>query len=109
MGHNSKFEQPKEYKVILRNSYYDDVYFGLDEFDCKYLKIIQAKFGCFNSYHTIPDRVKMEMAPYIWNEKKQKFILDEDRRTIVQLNQLENMVINYVYARIWEEMELFLN
>jgi hypothetical protein len=103
MGHNAKFEQPGEYKVILRNSYKENAFYGLDEFDCKYLKIIQAKFGCFNSFHTIPDRVKMEMAPYNWNDEKQKFILDEDRREIIQLNQLEFMVVNYSYADHWKE------
>ena len=107
MKYNTTFEHPEDYKVILRDSDKENVYYGLDEFDCKYLKIIQAKFGCFNSYHTIPDRVKMEMAPYFWDEKKQKFVLDEDKRTVVQLNQLENMVISYTYAGSWKEMDLF--
>ncbi len=109
MGHNTKFEQPEEYKVILRDSYLEDVYYGLDSFDCKYLKIIQAKFGCYNSLHTIPDRVKMELAPYIWNKKKQKFVLDDYKSMVVQINQLEFLVVNYKYSKEWHEMELFLN
>lgn len=95
MNHNAKFEQPEEFKVILRDSYKNDVYFGLDDFDCKYLRILQAKFGCLNSFHTIPERVKMEVAPYKWNETKQKFVLDDDNRITVQVNQLENLVFNY--------------
>lgn len=109
MGHNTRFEQPIDYKVILRNSYVDEEYYGLDDFDCKYLKIIQAKFGCYHSLHTIPDRVKMELAPYVWNKKKQKFVLDEYKSRIVQLNQLEFMVVNYKFDKEWREMELFLN
>lgn len=95
MNHNAKFEQPEEFKVILRDSYKNEVYYGLDDFDCKYLRILQAKFGCLNSFHTIPERVKMEVAPYEWNEAKQKFVLDDDHRITVQVNQLENLVFNY--------------
>jgi hypothetical protein len=45
-----------------------------------------------------PDRVKMEMAPYIWKESIQKFMLDENLRQPVQLNQLETMIISYTTA-----------
>jgi hypothetical protein len=38
MSYNAQFEQPAEYKLILRDSYEDNTYYGLDEFDCKYLK-----------------------------------------------------------------------
>lgn len=103
MSQNAQFEQPEEYKVILRDSYKENVFYGLDEFDCKYLKIIQNKFGCFNSFHTIPNRVKMEMAPYIWNKKKQKYILNENKRMTIQLNRLEFTVLNYTYADRWKE------
>ncbi len=101
MKRNAQFEQPADYKVILRDSYQDYRYFGLDEFDCKYLKILQSKFGCFNSFHTIPDRVQMEMAPYYWDSRKQKFVLDEDNRRAVQLNQLETLRVSYAYANTW--------
>ena len=95
MKYNVKFEHPADYRVILRDSFDENVYYGLDDFDSKYLKIVQAKFGCLNSFHTIPDRVKMEMAPYEWREEKQKFVLNENKRQPVQLNRLENMVISY--------------
>lgn len=98
MKHNAKFEQPADYKIILKDSYAEDTYYGLDSFDGKYLKILQHKFGCANSYHTIPSRVKMELAPYTWNEKKQKFILDENRRQAIQLNKLENLIVSYKAA-----------
>lgn len=95
MQHIAQFDHPAEYKMILRDSYEEDTYYGLDDFDCKYLKIVQAKFGCHNSFHTIPDRVKMEMAPYVWSEIRQKFVLRDNQRYAVQLNQLENMVISH--------------
>ncbi len=95
MGFVSQFDHPKEYKMILRDSFQENTYYGLDDFDCKYLKIIQSKFGCLNSFHTIPDRVKMEMAPFEWSEKWQKFVLDENKRQPIQLNRLENMIISY--------------
>lgn len=98
MKHIAQFDHPDEYKMILRDSYQEDIYYGLDEFDCKYLRIIQAKFGCLNSFHTIPDRVKMEMTLFEWNEIRQKFVLREKNRKVVQLNQLENMVISYTVA-----------
>ena len=93
MKYNAQFEHPKEYKMILRDSFQENLYYGLDEFDCKYLKIVQSKFGCLNSFHTIPDRVKMEMALYEWNEIKQKFVLNEEKRSAIQLNRFENIVI----------------
>lgn len=95
MRYNAQFDYPKEYKMILRDSFQENVYYGLDDFDCKYLKIVQSKFGCLNSFHTIPDRVKMEMAPFEWNEKMQKFSLNDNNRVEIQLNQLENMVISH--------------
>lgn len=98
MTHIAKFAQPSEFQMILRDSFREDTYFGLDDFDCKYLKIVQSKFGCLNSFHTIPGRVKMEMAPYEWNEKRQRFVLDDNKRRVVQLNQLENMVVKHTYA-----------
>ena len=98
MKYIAQFDHPKEYKMILRDSYKENVYYGLDDFDCKYLKIIQAKFGCINSFHTIPDRVKMEMAPFEWNEERLMFVLDENKRRAIQLNQLENMVISYSFT-----------
>jgi hypothetical protein len=95
MKHIAQFDYPKEYKMILRDSYQEDTYYGLDDFDCKYLRIIQAKFGCQNSFHTIPDRVKMELAPFEWSKIREKFVLREKKRKAVQLNRLENMVISY--------------
>jgi hypothetical protein len=99
MKYIAQFDYPKEYKMILRDSFQENIYYGLDDFDCKYLKIIQAKFGCINSFHTIPDRVKMEMAPFEWVEELQKFMLNENKRKPVQLNRLESMVISYSYAQ----------
>ena len=98
MKYVAKFDHPEEYKLILRDSFEDNIYYGLDDFDCRYLKIVQAKFGCQSSFHTIPDRVKMEMAPYEWSEIRQRFVLREKKRRPVQLNQLENMVVSYTFA-----------
>ena len=98
MKHLAQFEYPKEYKMILRNSYKENIYYGLDDFDCRYLKIVQSKFGCLNSFHTIPDRVKMEMAPFRWRDKKNKFVLDENRRQAIQLNRLENLIVSHTFA-----------
>ena len=98
MKYLAQFEYPKEYKMILRDSYRENIYYGLDDFDCRYLKIIQSKFGCLNSFHTIPDRVKMEMAPFQWSEQKQKFVLNENKRKAVQLNRLENMIVSHSVA-----------
>ncbi len=95
MKYIAQFEYPGEYKMILRDSVQENLYYGLDDFDCKYLKIIQSKFGCLNSFHTIPDHVKMEMTPFKWSREKLMFVLDENKQIIVQLNRLENMVINH--------------
>jgi hypothetical protein len=95
MKHAAQFEYPGEYKMILRDSYQEDTYYGLDDFDCRVLKIIQSKFGCLNSFHTIPDRVKMEMALFYWNESKKKFVLNENKRIAIQLNRLENVLISH--------------
>lgn len=95
MKYNARFKHPETFKMVLRDSYREHTYYGLDEFDCKYLRIVQNKFGCQNSFHTIPDRVKMEMSPFEWNEKRQEFVLNENKRVIVQLNQLEAMVVSH--------------
>ncbi len=95
MKHSAQFEYPGEYKMILRDSYREDTYYGLDEFDCRVLRIIQSKFGCLNSFHTIPDRVKMEMTLFEWNDIRMKFVLNENKRIVVQLNQLENVLISH--------------
>jgi hypothetical protein len=100
MKYIAQFDYPKEYKIILRDSFMDNIYYGLDEFDCKYLKIVQSKFGCLNSFHTIPERVKMEMAPFEWSEKKQKFVLNENKRQAIQLNQLEIMIVSHSLASV---------
>ena len=84
--------------MILRDSYRENIYYGLDDFDCKYLRIIQSKFGCLNSFHTIPNRVKMEMAPFRWSDEKNKFVLDENKRQAIQLNRLENMIVSHNVA-----------
>lgn len=95
MKYKAQFDYPDQIKMILRDSYQENVYYGLDDFDCKYLRIVQAKFGCLNSFHTIPDRVKMELAPFQWSKIREKFVLRDKKSEIVQLNQLENMVISY--------------
>jgi len=100
MKYLAQFDYPKEYKMILRDSFKDNIYYGLDDFDCKYLKIVQSKFGCLNSFHTIPGRVKMEMAPFKWSEKKLRFVLDENNRYEVQLNQLETMIVSHATATV---------
>ncbi|HES60251.1 MAG TPA: hypothetical protein ENO18_07455 [Caldithrix sp.] len=81
--------------MILKDSYREDTYYGLDDFDCRYLRIIQSKFGCLNSFHTIPDRVKMEMTPFEWSETKKKFVLNEIKQIAVQVNRLENVMISH--------------
>jgi len=98
MKYLAQFEYPVEYKMILRDSYRENIYYGLDDFDCKYLRIIQSKFGCLNSFHTIPNRVKMEMAPFRWSDKKNKFVLDENKRQAIQLNRLENIIVSHTVA-----------
>lgn len=97
MKYIAQFDHPEGYKTILRDSFNENTYYGLDIFDCRYLRIIQAKFGCVNSLHTIPDRVKMEMAPYNWNNELKKFVLDENHRLIVQVNRLESMIISHSF------------
>lgn len=103
MKHLAQFDYPTEYKVILKDSYRDNVYYGLDDFDCRYLRIIQSKFGCHNSFHTIPNRVKMEMAPFKWNNEKSLFKLDIDARKPIKLNQLETLIVDHAFVDEWLE------
>jgi hypothetical protein len=98
MKYIAKFDHPANYSMILRDSFQENTYYGLDAFDCKYLKIVQSKFGCINSFHTIPDHVKMEMAPFEWTEKKQKFVLNDKKRHPIRLNRLEIMIVSYSLA-----------
>jgi hypothetical protein len=95
MKYKAQFDYPESCKMILRDSYEDNTYYGLDDFDCKYIRILQAKFGCLNSFHTIPDRVKMEMAQFEWSKIRQRFVLRDKKTKVVQLNRLETMVVSY--------------
>ena len=102
MAYIAKFNKTKECKMILRDLNREDIYYGLDEFDCKYLKIVQTKFGCLNSIQNIPDRVMMELTPFKWNEKKEEFELMDNKWKIMQLNQLESLVISHTFDKYEE-------
>lgn len=91
-----KFEYPhNEIYLILRNSYKEDEYYGIDKFEGKRLKIILAKYGCRHSFHTLPGQLTADMHPFTWDKISQCYRIEMETKVPVHLNILEEAVINY--------------
>ncbi len=94
--HNAKFVYPQsEIKFVLRNSYIEDEYFGVDNFESKRLKIVLAKYGCRRSFHTLPGHITAELHPFVWNKLGQCFRIQMNTKVSVHLNSLEEAIVNY--------------
>lgn len=91
MNYTHLFEKPSNFKVVLKDTVRKNIYYGLDEYDAKYLKIVQHRYNCINDLFGLPSNVKMEVAAFYWNPEVQKFVLDVQNRLIVQLNKLEKL------------------
>lgn len=99
--HAAKFEYPHDQiYLILRNSYKEEEYFGLDKFESKRLKIILAKYGCRHSFHTLPGQLTAQMHPFTWDKLSQCYRIELDKKVPVHLNVLEEAVVHY---HIFEE------
>jgi len=97
MGHpGAKFEYShSEIKLVLRNSYIEDEYYGVDSFEIKRLKIILAKYGCRHSFHTLPGHVTADLHPFVWNKLSQCFRIQMNKKVTVHLNALEEAIVSY--------------
>lgn len=93
--YNAKLDFPKNYLLIFQSSYNEDEFYGLDEFESRKLKIIQAKYGCHHCFHTLPDNVTLDLHPFVWNRETQSFTPILDNKVTVQLNTLEESIINF--------------
>jgi len=94
--HAAKFEYPNnEIKLVLRNSYIEDEYYGVDTFESKRLKIVLAKYGCRHSFHTLPGHITAELYPFVWNKPGQYFRIQMNHKVTVHLNSLEESIVNY--------------
>ena len=91
-----RFEYPHDQiYLILRNSYKDDEYFGVDKFESRRLKIIMAKYGCRHSFHTLPGQLTADMHPFTWDKLGQCFRIEMEKTIHVHLNNLEEAIVNY--------------
>lgn len=94
--HAVKFEYPHdEIFLILRNSYNEDEYYGVDKFESKRLKIILAKYGCRHSFHTLPGQLIADMHPFSWDKISQCYRIEMDKKVPVHLNTLEEAIVHY--------------
>ncbi len=92
----ARFEYPKnEITLILRSSYQDDMYYGVDILEGRKMNIILAKYGCRHSFHCLPGKVSLNLHPFVWDRIKQAFRIELNRKVPVQLNTLEEAVIHY--------------
>ncbi len=96
MSHRVQFDYPhSDYPLILRSSYQDDTYYGVDLFESRRIKIILRKYGCRRSFHTLPGRVTANLNPFVWDKHHQRFRIDLFQKIEVHLNTLEEAVVNY--------------
>ena len=94
--HAVRFEYPHdEIQLILRNSYKENEYFGLDKFETKKLRIVLAKYGCRHSFHTLPGQLMADMHPFAWDKLSQCFRIEMDNKVSVHLNTLEEKIVHY--------------
>jgi hypothetical protein len=94
MPHPAKFDFTRgEIELILRNSYQENMYYGVDKFESKRLKILMAKFGCRHTYHTLPGHLTATFYPFSWDRLKQCFRMDTRQKVTAQLNTLEEVVV----------------
>ena len=92
---NARFDYPqRDYQIIFQSSINDDEYFGIDDLERKKLKIIQAKFGCRHCFHTLPNKVNLDLHKFTWNEDTSCFLV-EPGKVRVQLNTLEETIVEY--------------
>jgi len=96
-AHNVKLIYPKDqFHIILQNSEKVDEFYAIDEFERKRLKIIQAKYGCRHCFHTLPDKVTLNLNKFFWNEECQCFQIETDQKVKVRLNTLEEAIVDYI-------------
>jgi hypothetical protein len=94
--HAVKFEYPHDQiYIILRDSYKEDIYYGIDKFESKRLKIILAKYGCRHSFHTLPGHLTAEMHPFKWNNISRCFNIEMGKKNSVHLNTLEEAIVHH--------------
>lgn len=94
-SHNAHFKYlSKDYQLVLRSSYNEDEFYGVDEFESKKLKIIQARYSCRHFFHTLPDNVTLDLHKFTWNAEHNSFEA-EKRKVVVQLNTLEEAIVEH--------------
>ncbi|MBN1949712.1 MAG: hypothetical protein JW801_00820 [Bacteroidales bacterium] len=81
--------------LVLRSSYEDDTYYGVDTFESRRMKIILSKYGCRHSLHTLPGHVTGNLYPFKWDRLQQCYQILMDKKVPVRLNTLEEMIVNY--------------
>lgn len=84
-----------EIPLILKSSYKEDTYYGVDRFESKKLKIILNKYGCRKSFHSLPGSVTVTVFPFVWDRIKQCFRIELAKKMNVQLNTLEGAIMHY--------------
>jgi|GEM_PF-3126862 len=101
MGHvYAKFEYPRQkIEMILRNSYIEDEYYGIDTFELKRLKIILARYGCRQSFHALPGHITADLYPFVWNKFGRCFRMKTNQKVTVHLNALEEAEVSYSSVR----------
>jgi hypothetical protein len=92
----ARFEYPQsEIPLILRSSFQDDMYYGVDILESRKMKIILAKYGSRHSFHSLPGKVSLNLHPFVWDRLKQVFRIELTRKVPIQLNTLEEAIINH--------------
>lgn len=94
--HPVKLEYPNtEIPLVLRSTYKENTYYGVDQLERKKLKIVMRKFGCRRNFHSLPGRVIASLYPFVWDRLQQCYRIQLDKKVSVLLNTLEEAVVNH--------------
>ena len=92
----ARFEYPqKQIPLVLQNSYAEDIFYGVDTFERKRMRIVLAKYGSRHCFHTLPGHITAELHPFVWDRLKQCFRIQMDQKVKVRLNSLEEAIVTH--------------
>ena len=82
-------------RLVLRNSYKENEFFGVDMFESKRIHIILAKYKSHHSFHQLSGKLTAYMHPFTWDKLSQCYRIEMDKKVLIQMNKLEEAFVHY--------------